>query len=55
MAAVGLAWDLQPVPQRIYEEARAVKAKRAAQAVPSILDSLDDASPMTLELAEEPE
>jgi stearoyl-CoA desaturase (delta-9 desaturase) len=49
MAAVGLAWDVQLVPARIYEEARAVKAKRAAERVPSILDTI------TLELAEEPE
>ena len=30
---VGLAWDVQPVPERIYEEARAAKARRAAAAV----------------------
>ena len=30
MAAVGLVWDIQAVPERIYDEARAVKAKRAA-------------------------
>ena len=38
MALLGLAWDLQPVPARIYAEARATKALRASQAVPSILD-----------------
>jgi len=43
------------VPDRIYAEARAVKAKRAAQSVPSIIDAIDHASPITLELAEEPE
>ena len=32
MAAVGLAWDVQPVPERIYEEARASKARRATAA-----------------------
>jgi stearoyl-CoA desaturase (delta-9 desaturase) len=51
MAAVGLAWDVQLVPERIYREARAVKAKRVAQAVPSIIESI----PLSLELAEEPE
>jgi stearoyl-CoA desaturase (delta-9 desaturase) len=55
MAALGIAWDLQAVPDRIYAEARAVKAKRAAQSVPSIIDAIDHASPITLELAEEPE
>jgi stearoyl-CoA desaturase (Delta-9 desaturase) len=49
MAALGLAWDLQAVPRRIYEEARAVKAKRAALRVPSIIDAV----PMALELAED--
>jgi stearoyl-CoA desaturase (Delta-9 desaturase) len=39
MAAVGLVWDIQRVPKRIYEEARAVKAKRAATKVPSIIDA----------------
>jgi stearoyl-CoA desaturase (delta-9 desaturase) len=38
MEAVGLAWDLQAVPARIYEEARAVKAQRAARIVPSVVD-----------------
>ena len=51
MAALGLAWDLNAVPDRIYREARAVKARRAAQAVPSIIDAV----PLALELAEEPE
>lgn len=49
MAAIGLAWDVQRVPQRIYDEARAVKAKRTAAAVPSIIDAV----PMALELAED--
>jgi stearoyl-CoA desaturase (Delta-9 desaturase) len=49
MAALGIAWDLQAVPRRIYEEARAVKAKRAALRVPSIIDAV----PMALELAED--
>ncbi len=49
MAALGLAWDLQPVPKRIYEEARAVKAKRASLKVPSIVDAV----PLALELSED--
>ena len=47
MAAVGLVWDIQPVPQRIYDEARAVKAHPAASTVPSIVQA------MPLELVEE--
>ena len=38
MAAVRLAWDVQRVPKRIYDEARAVSAKRPAHNVLSILD-----------------
>jgi stearoyl-CoA desaturase (Delta-9 desaturase) len=49
MEAVGLAWSVQSVPQRIYDEARAVKAKRATLAVPSILDAV----PLALELADD--
>ena len=49
MAAVGLVWDIQSVPKRIYEEARAVKAKRAASRVPSIVD----AGPIGFELADD--
>jgi fatty-acid desaturase len=51
MAAVGLVWDIQAVPTRIYEEARAVKSRRAVAAVPSVVD----VSTIALELAEEPE
>jgi stearoyl-CoA desaturase (delta-9 desaturase) len=51
MKAVGLAWDLQAVPKRIYEEARVVKATRATRKVPSIIEAV----PLSLELAEEPE
>jgi stearoyl-CoA desaturase (delta-9 desaturase) len=51
MAAIGLAWDVQRVPERIYAEARAVKARRAVRRVPSIVDPI----PLSLELAEEPE
>ena len=49
MAAVGLVWDVQAVPTRIYEEARAMKAKRAAARVPSIVE----ASAIGLELADD--
>jgi len=51
MAVLGLAWDLQPVPARIYAEARATKALRASQAVPSILDR----TPLPLTFAEDVE
>ena len=51
MAAVGLVWDIQRVPERIYDEARAVKIRRAAPTVPSVVD----AAAMPFELAEEPE
>jgi len=51
MAAVGLAWDLQEVPERIYEEARATRAKRLA---PSIIES-DEPAPIGLEFADETE
>jgi stearoyl-CoA desaturase (Delta-9 desaturase) len=49
MQAVGVAWDVQGVPTRLYEEARAVKAKRSAASIPSIVD----APSVGLELAEE--
>jgi stearoyl-CoA desaturase (Delta-9 desaturase) len=51
MKAVGLVWDVQAVPKRIYEEARVVKAKRATRKVPSIIEAV----PLSLELAEESE
>jgi len=51
MQALGLAWDVQPVPARIYTEARAVKARRAARTVPSVVDAM----PLGLELAEDVE
>ena len=51
MAAVGLVWDIQAVPTRIYEEARAVKSRRAVAAVPSVVD----VSTIPFELAEEPD
>ena len=51
MAAVGLVWDVQAVPKRIYDEARVVKAKRGTRRMPSIIDAV----PLSLELAEERE
>jgi stearoyl-CoA desaturase (delta-9 desaturase) len=51
MQMVGLAWDVQPVPARIYEEARASRARRAKKAAPSVLDP----GPLGLELAEDSE
>jgi len=51
MQALGLAWDVQSVPARIYKEARAVKARRAARTVPSVVDAM----PLGLELAEDVE
>jgi stearoyl-CoA desaturase (delta-9 desaturase) len=50
MHAVGLAWDVQPVPERIYREARVARAQRATQRVPSIVETR-----LPLVLAEEPE
>ena len=50
MAAVGLAWDLQGVPDRIYAEAKAVKAQRRRQPVSSVVS---ETIPVGLELAED--
>jgi len=50
MQALGLAWNVQPVPRRIYEEARATRARRAATRVVSVVDA---AAPIGLELAED--
>ena len=47
MAAVGLAWDVQRVPERVYAEARARRAK-----APSPVDDTSLA-PIALDLAEE--
>jgi stearoyl-CoA desaturase (delta-9 desaturase) len=47
MAAVGLVWDIQRVPERIYTEARARKAKLSAPAPDETL------GPIVLDLAEE--
>ena len=49
MQLVGLAWDVKAVPDRIYEEARASKARRARQSVVSVVETL----PIGLELAED--
>ena len=51
MAVVGAAWDVQRVPKRIYEEARAVKALRPRHKMPSIIDAI----PLPMELAEDAE
>jgi stearoyl-CoA desaturase (Delta-9 desaturase) len=51
MALVGLVWDIQPVPERIYQEARTVRQRRRAQTLPSVVQ----APAMPFELAEEPE
>ncbi len=50
MQALGLAWDVQPVPERIYAEARAVKARRRERHAVSVVQ---DGGPIGLELAEE--
>jgi stearoyl-CoA desaturase (delta-9 desaturase) len=52
MAAVGLAWDVQPVPARIYEEAR---VRRAGLAGLSIKNAETIKGPVSLELADEAE
>ena len=51
MQALGLAWNVQVVPARIYEEARATRARRAVERVASILET----APLSLGLAEEAE
>jgi stearoyl-CoA desaturase (delta-9 desaturase) len=51
MAAAGIAWNVQRVPKRIYDEARATKAMRPRHKVLSIIDAI----PHSLELAEDPE
>jgi stearoyl-CoA desaturase (delta-9 desaturase) len=50
MQAVGLAWDVQPVPERIYVEARAVRERRRQQKAISVVE---DVGPIGLELAED--
>ena len=53
MALVGLAWDVQPVPDRIYEEASVIKARRAASSVPSVVEAPEP--PRGLDLDEDAE
>jgi stearoyl-CoA desaturase (delta-9 desaturase) len=50
MQAVGLVWDVQPVPPRIYAEARATRERRRQQRAVSIVD---DSAPIGLERAED--
>ena len=52
MQAVGLAWDLQPVPARIYAEAEATRARRRQQRSVSVVE---DVGPIGLELADDVE
>jgi stearoyl-CoA desaturase (delta-9 desaturase) len=49
MALIGLAWAVQPVPPRIYKEARAIRARRRSRSALSVVE----AAPMGLELAED--
>jgi stearoyl-CoA desaturase (delta-9 desaturase) len=49
MAVVGLVWDIQPVPERIYAEARANRARRSAGTPRGV----EDRAPLALDLAEE--
>jgi stearoyl-CoA desaturase (Delta-9 desaturase) len=52
MAAVGLAWDVQAVPERIYAEARVTKTRRALlPSVPSIRETV----PLALDLGDDAE
>jgi stearoyl-CoA desaturase (delta-9 desaturase) len=53
MSLVGLAWDVQPVPDRIYQEARVAKASRRAAL--SVVDVSDTApiGPIGLDLADD--
>jgi stearoyl-CoA desaturase (Delta-9 desaturase) len=51
MKMVGLVWDVKTVPERIYEEARVSKARRAKQSIVSIVHP----TPIGLELAEDVE
>jgi stearoyl-CoA desaturase (delta-9 desaturase) len=50
MQMLGLVWDIQAVPERIYQEARTAKARRAQQTVVSVVDATP---PIGLELAED--
>jgi stearoyl-CoA desaturase (delta-9 desaturase) len=52
MQALGLVWDVQPVPERIYAEARATRERRRQQRAVSVVE---DSGPIGLELAEDAE
>ena len=52
MAALGLAWNLHPVPRRIYREAEATKARRSRTTMYSVVEPLPPVA-LSLELAEE--
>jgi stearoyl-CoA desaturase (Delta-9 desaturase) len=52
MQMVGLAWDVQPVPERIYAEARATRERRRTRKTVSVIE---DVGTVGLELAEETE
>ena len=52
MQMVGLVWDVQPVPERIYAEARATRERRRQQKQVSVVQ---DVGSMGLELLEESE
>jgi hypothetical protein len=54
MAALGVAWDVRLVPDRVYAEARATKARRATRRIPSILQTLET-QPLPLDLTEDAE
>jgi stearoyl-CoA desaturase (delta-9 desaturase) len=54
MAAIGLVWDVQPVPERVYEEARARKARLARPSL-AVRDTATLAGPVGLDLADEAE
>jgi stearoyl-CoA desaturase (delta-9 desaturase) len=49
MAVVGLAWDLQAVPERVYEEARANRARRGVPSIVGVIETV----PLPLDLADE--
>jgi len=51
MQMVGLVWDVKTVPERIYQEARVAKARRASQSIVSVVHP----TPIGLELAEDVE
>jgi stearoyl-CoA desaturase (delta-9 desaturase) len=54
MQAVGLVWNVQSVPKRIYDEARVARARRA-RGISSRVPSIIHAHPLSLELVEDAE